>query len=96
MAGAGFSGDVRGRFEDWLDGLNPFANPGIPVSLPSTVAESYCSGESFIGVVGQQSKMIKLDADANTVGNCPKCGQALSGKRVDRELQIVAGKLVAL
>lgn len=91
----GFSGNARGRFEDWLDGLSPFANPGIPVSLPSTVAESECSGESLMGVV-KQSKVIKLDAGANIVEKCPECGQALSGNRVERALQTVSGKLIAL
>jgi hypothetical protein len=54
---------LKERFEDWLDTLNPSANPAIPVSQPSTIIES--EGNLSDTSSGNDSAIIMKGSDAN-------------------------------
>ena len=71
--------DVRQRFESWLDGLYPHSSPAIPVSLPSTIAESE---DSFVSeeIVAQEGDLIECASGEGTRGveKCRECGSVVS------------------
>jgi len=75
--------DVRQRFESWLDGLYPHSSPAIPVSLPSTIAESE---DSFVSeeIVAQEGDLIEC-ASGEETGGVERCREYILGGVEGRE-----------
>lgn len=93
------------RFEEWLDTLSPRANPVIPVSQPSTVAESDVSQGNWSGTnptscQANQKLLGYFDGGFSLNSSfCNGCGKRMwsKGAGCDRSVQTdITGGLIII